>query len=55
VIIGHKQSRNIDAKRPRKKGNIQIPDAVSLALNSGHHLSPHVKTAQLEPFREFGL
>jgi hypothetical protein len=55
VIIGHKQSRNIDAKRPGKKGNFQIPEAMSLAFNTCHHFPPHVKAAQLEPFREFGL
>ena len=55
MIIGHKQFRNIDAKRPGKKGNFQIPKAMSLAFNSGHHLSPDIKAAQLEPFREFGL
>jgi hypothetical protein len=55
VIIGHKQSRNIDAKRPGKKGDFQIPEAMCLAFNTGHHLSPDVKATQLEPFREFGL
>ena len=55
MIIGYKQFGNIDAKRPGKKGNIPIPDAVSLALNTGHRLSPNIKTVQLEPFREFGL
>jgi hypothetical protein len=55
VIIGYKQSRNIDAERPREKGNIQIPDAMRLALDTGHHFSPHIQTVQLEPFRKFGL
>ena len=55
MIIGHKQSRNIDAKRPGEKGNIPITEAMSLALDTGHRLSPNIKTAQLEPFREFGL
>jgi hypothetical protein len=55
VIIGHKQSRNIDAERPGKKGNFQIPEAMSLAFNTGYHLPADVKAVQLEPFREFGL
>ena len=55
MIIGHKQSRNIDAKRPCEKGNFHIPEAVSLALNTGDHFSPHIETMQLESFREFGL